>query len=60
MFPNNPAIIDRLARSRQEEIKREIHGQRYDPTLRNPGARPRLGRLIGLLVAAGWMISFLI
>jgi hypothetical protein len=60
MFPNSPVTIDRLVRARQEEINRGIHRQRYDPGFRGPGARVRQGGLIGLLVAAGWLISFLI
>jgi hypothetical protein len=60
MFPNSPVTIDRLVRARQEEIARWIHRRPSDPPFRPPWARPRLGRLIGLLVAAGWLISSLI
>jgi hypothetical protein len=59
MFPNSPVTIDQLARARQEEIRREIRGQRYAPPLRAPGERARLGGIISLLVAAGWLISVL-
>jgi hypothetical protein len=60
MFPNSPVTIGRLVRARQEEIARGIRRQPSAPAFRGPWARPRLGRLIGLLVAAGWLISNLI
>lgn len=60
MFPNNFAITQELVRTRQEEIERELRAQRHNAALPASSAQARLGRLIGLLVAAAWLISFLI
>ena len=59
MFPNHH-IIGRLVQEHQEEIRREIQGQRYDSGLPTPEARGRLVKLLGLLVAVGWLISILV
>lgn len=60
MFTNNPALVDRLVQVQQEEIQREIRAQRSEPIFPASDAVARLGKLIGLLVAAGLLIGLLI
>jgi hypothetical protein len=59
MFPNNH-VIDRLIQDRQQEIQSEVRGRDFDAAFPAPEARARLGQLIVLLVAAGWVISILV
>lgn len=65
MFPNNPLIVEKLVKTKQEEIMREIQGinqhefrDNYEPAIK-PKVKYKMWVVIGLLIALAWLFSLL-